>query len=287
MARSLVAGVNALFRREELCFPPERRLVDDPFAGRLVERDPLIAVIRALRFLIPPLRRAVDELRTAHCVRHAAVDALVREALERGVEQVVILGAGYDMRAARLGVGRPAVRWFEVDRPALLARKARLLGELPEGLGPLTRVGVDLAVDPLLARLVAAGFEPARSTLLVLEGLIHYLPREATEAILAALLAGGERRVVLTYIDPDMVGRASGTFRNLVRALREIPRTFYSDEEIARMGARHGLSRLRVLDWERQLHHAPAAAGRPVGVYQRVAALDPPEPPGAERNRPG
>ncbi len=276
MARSLVAGVNALFRREERRLPVEQRLVDDPYAGLLVERDPVVMAIGLLRFVIAPLRRAIDELRTAHGVRHASVDGLIRRGLEAGYAQVVIIGAGYDMRAARLGEAFPAVRWFEVDRPALLARKARLLGDrVPQGR--VARIGVDLAKEPPLARLEAAGLDPRAPVLLVAEGLLHYLPRAATRSLLDALMYGGPRRVVLTTIHPDMVPRASGAFRWLVRLVREIPETFYREEDLSALATRYGLS-ARVWSWDQQVvDFAPAARGRPVGVSQHVVSLQRPE----------
>ena len=49
----------------------------------------------------------------------------VARALGRGIEQIVLLGAGYDGRALRFGGG--AVRWFEVDLPAPQADKRRRL----------------------------------------------------------------------------------------------------------------------------------------------------------------
>lgn len=269
MARSLVAGVNALFRREELSLPPDLRLVEDPWAAHLVERDPVVMAIRLFRHILPPLRRGIEELRTAHGARHASVDALVREGLEAGFRQVLILGAGYDMRAERLGSAHPEVRWFEVDRAPLLARKAqRLAGRVNEAR--VRRVGVELGREPLLPRLVEAGLDPQAPLLLVMEGLIHYLPREALVELLDGLLRGGRRRVVLTYIHPDMVPRASGAFRWLVRLVREIPRTWYTAEQMEELAARWGL-RARSYAWAEQVRvFVPAAGRRMVGVSQEV-----------------
>ena len=53
--------------------------------------------------------------------RTAFFDRVVVGALERGVTQVVVVGAGYDGRALRYA--KPGVRWFEVDHPATHADK--------------------------------------------------------------------------------------------------------------------------------------------------------------------
>jgi methyltransferase (TIGR00027 family) len=67
-------------------------------------------------------------------VRTRYIDDLVEAALRRGVEQVVIFGAGFDCRAYRIrGIERARV--FEVDQPATQVRKRdvvrRRLGALP------------------------------------------------------------------------------------------------------------------------------------------------------------
>jgi len=53
--------------------------------------------------------------------RTAFFDRVVVSAIDRGVAQVVIGGAGYDGRAFRYA--KPGVRWFEVDHPATQADK--------------------------------------------------------------------------------------------------------------------------------------------------------------------
>lgn len=274
MARSLIAGVNALFRREERRLPPERRLVDDPYAAALVEWSPLVAAIRALRLVWPSMRRSVDQLRTAHCVRHASIDALIGRGLADGYRQVVVLGAGYDMRAARLGERWPEARWFEIDRRAMLARKGRRL----EGRVPSERravaVGMDLSCEPALPRLVEEGFQPDQPAIIVAEGLIHYLPSQLTLKLLDGLLGGGPRRAVISFIQPEMVRRASDNFRWLVSVLREIPRVYYTTEAMSLLAARFGLHP-QFYDWEAQVgSFAPAAAGRPHGVWQMVVSME-------------
>lgn len=276
MDRSLIAGANALFRREERRYPPARRVVDDPFAALLVEHHPVVWAVRLLRYVVPPLWRAVEELRTAHTTRHAAVDALTRAGLDAGFRQVVVLGAGYDMRASRFHVEYPRARWFEVDRPALLRRKEALLAGQP-GINPqVVRLGVDIGRGPLLEPLVGAGFRPEEPALVVAEGLIHYLERDRVEALVAELARGGPRRFVLTFIDRAMLGRESVPLRGLFRAVREIPRTFFTVAELSALGARHGLVARRAWTWEEQVKaFAPAATGRPVGVSQTVVELGP------------
>ena len=62
-------------------------------------------------------------------------------------EQVVVLGAGLDTRAARLGadLGRERVRWFEVDHPGSQAVKRQRLADVCESY-PLDAARYVLAV---------------------------------------------------------------------------------------------------------------------------------------------
>jgi hypothetical protein len=90
--RSLVAGVNAMFRAAE-SRRREGRILDDPFAARFAERDARVRAIRAARGFVPGLARLLEELQTAHCIRHRAIDALCLAAAADGYRQVVIAGA--------------------------------------------------------------------------------------------------------------------------------------------------------------------------------------------------
>src|SRR5688500_2164649 len=57
--------------------------------------------------------RAHPHVEVYMAVRTAFLDDAVRVAIADGIDQAVILGAGYDTRAARLANGR--TRFFEVD----------------------------------------------------------------------------------------------------------------------------------------------------------------------------
>ena len=71
----------------------------------------------------------------------------------------MILGAGYDTRAARLP--RAGVRYFEVDHPATQAAKRERLAEL-DGypVEAATYVTCNFEREDPIERLAASGFEP-------------------------------------------------------------------------------------------------------------------------------
>jgi methyltransferase (TIGR00027 family) len=132
------------------------------------------------------------------------IDGEVADAIGRGIEQVVILGAGYDGRALRFGGG--PTRWFEVDLPSTQSDKRRRLAAL--GVSPLgvTYVPIDLMKGDLDATLENAGHEPTAPTLFLAEGLVPYLTLEATATIfqvLRARAAPGSVLVATFFVSPE------------------------------------------------------------------------------------
>src|SRR5439155_9675144 len=153
---------------------PVRALVDG--IDRASRVSP--AVLRAARFVSIGL---ID-----HCeLRSLAIDAVARAALEGGVSQLVILGAGLDARAWRLPEASRA-RTFEVDHPATQRYKRLRLGDGGDrgGRADVTFVSVDFERDSLGARLDEAGHDVRDSTLWIWEGVTPYLVREATASTL-------------------------------------------------------------------------------------------------------
>jgi methyltransferase (TIGR00027 family) len=136
--------------------------------------------------------------------RSALAEAKLSEAIaERGVEQLVVLGAGFDTFAYRNPYGA-GLRVFEVDHPATQVWKRERLAEMgivpPEGL---TFTGVDFEQEAFAGRLVEAGFDPSRRTFVFWLGVTVYLSAEAIDATLAAVAAwsgGGE--IVFDYAEP-------------------------------------------------------------------------------------
>jgi methyltransferase (TIGR00027 family) len=132
------------------------------------------------------------------------IDGEVADAIGRGVEQVVILGAGYDGRALRFG-GAPT-RWFEVDFPSTQADKRRRLAALGVSPEDVTYVPIDLMHGDLETALERAGHDATTATLFLAEGLVPYLTLEATATMFEALrarAAPGSVLVVTFFVSPE------------------------------------------------------------------------------------
>ncbi|WP_052573757.1 class I SAM-dependent methyltransferase [Haloferula sp. BvORR071] len=143
-----------------------------------------------------------------YLARKRWIEGEVFRALEAGVRQVVIAGAGYDTLAWRLHRDWPEVQFFEVDHPATQAPKREALGEsenlhfLPGDLSALTLPEI-LVPD--------ARYRRDESTLLIAEGLTMYLPEPRVRALLAsaAMLAGTKGRVIFTFMEAGEDGSIS------------------------------------------------------------------------------
>ena len=129
--------------------------------------------------------------------------ALKRGVEERGVGQLVVLGAGLDTFAYRNPFeGRLKV--FEVDHPATQAWKRRRLEEAGIAIpASLTFAPVDFEREDLAERLAAAGLKPDVRTFCTWLGVVPYLTKDAIFATLAQIAAhpaGAE--VVFDYSEP-------------------------------------------------------------------------------------
>jgi methyltransferase (TIGR00027 family) len=131
-----------------------------------------------------------------------AEDALAA-AVERGVRQVVVLGAGLDTYAYRSTL-RDRLRIFEVDHPATQAWKRQRLVDAAIPLpNSLTFAPIDIEHQTLAEGLAAAGFDSAQQTFFTWLGVVPYLSEEAvwsTLGFIASLPNGAH--VVFDYSDP-------------------------------------------------------------------------------------
>jgi methyltransferase (TIGR00027 family) len=131
-------------------------------------------------------------------VRTAFFDACVLAQLERGTVQVVLLGAGFDTRAARLA--RPGVRFFEVDRAESQAEKLARLSRLPGyPATPATYVACDFEASDFLDALSAAGFAREAPAVFVWEGVTPYLTEPAVRATLRRIATGADASSVVLF----------------------------------------------------------------------------------------
>ena len=167
------------------------RIVTDEFAPVVLSRSSRL-LRRTLTASGPVLRTAerlsLAGLATSGLCRYRFIDEHLLAALP-DVEQVMILGAGYDTRAYRFATQIGPRPVYEVDLPPLSRRKAAVVAAQSElfGHASVHRVEIDFRTQSLPDRLAGSGFRPGAATFVVWEGVSMYLTRDAVGKTLDAL----------------------------------------------------------------------------------------------------
>jgi methyltransferase (TIGR00027 family) len=206
---SRTAEYMALFRAIESSEPPAHRLFSDPYAV-----DLLSGALRMLAILArqPGIGRAAARFldigwpgaRSSGVVRTRLIDDFVCQSFREGIDQFVLLGAGFDSRAHRLP-DMQEMRVFEVDHPATQKVKRERLDTVLglSSSGHIHYVPMNFETDSLEHELLNAGYDKGQRAVVVWEGVVSYLSSDAVNEVfctLARLLAQGSR-VIFTYVD--------------------------------------------------------------------------------------
>jgi methyltransferase (TIGR00027 family) len=170
----------------------------DPFVMKILREDEK----EVLQFANAHPSASIGRLFTTARSR-IAEDALAR-AVERGVRQIVILGAGLDTFALRNPHGERQLRIYEVDHPATQAWKLERLAEAQIALPPwLIFVPVDFERDDVGETLVAAGFQRDSPAFFTWLGVVPYLTQDAIGSTLDYMASIQNSEVVFDYMEPS------------------------------------------------------------------------------------
>jgi methyltransferase (TIGR00027 family) len=174
------------------------KVLDDPLAVRIVGPD----VERKIRENPKRYENLLDRpLRAALVSRARFAEESLAAAIERGLDQMVILGAGLDTFAYRSPLAPKLAGIFEVDFPATQEWKRKRLAETGIAIPPnLTFAPIDFTKDTLEAGLRRAGVDLARPVFFSWLGVTYYLERPTvldTFATIGKLPAGTE--IVFDY----------------------------------------------------------------------------------------
>jgi methyltransferase (TIGR00027 family) len=195
--------------------PGDRSIYRDGDAHLFV-RDPrlrrLLARPRRARATLAVLDVVTPGLAGQAFVRYRYFDELLARVLGEELDQVVVLGAGYDATGLRLTRGGHQATVYEVDERETQARKRELLLELdPRVLEQTVFVECDFARDSVAERLTGAGHSSERPTLFSWLGVSWYLDAPAVDAFLAELasVAAPGSRIVFDYMHASALSGSS------------------------------------------------------------------------------
>ncbi|GMH52808.1 hypothetical protein TrRE_jg7388, partial [Triparma retinervis] len=168
--------------------------------------------------------------------RTKIIDDTVMKAVDEGATQYIILGAGYDTRGHRLDLPSN-VKVFEVDQPDIQTFKAKKTGKLDlPNKENITYVPVDFNTQSLETELrKTEGFDPNAKTVVTLEGVSYYIPRESCQNTISTIstMVGRGSTFFLSYadknteVDPSAVcspenKRGPGSLKRLMWAVKRM-----------------------------------------------------------------
>jgi methyltransferase (TIGR00027 family) len=170
----------------------EGALINDPWAAQIAGKDGMA--------LADEVDRVYPHMELWTAVRTAYLDSLVRHfiAPPESFTQVVLLGAGFDTRAARLST--PGVKFFEVDHTESQAQKrARVFSIEGYPRDAAELVLCDFEKERVTDALARSSFDPKKPAIVLWEGVTPYLPEEAVRATVRALAENLEPKSVVVF----------------------------------------------------------------------------------------
>ena len=207
---SFTAEINAVIKTIENEKPESERLCYDPFARGFV------GTTNRVIGMVPPLRKlALWYLERKHpfildCIpaRTRYIDEYVNKCIDDGLDQLIILGAGYDSRAYRIERLKGRVTVFEVDHPAtqMLKREKvkKMLDPLPSNV---VYVPLDFNKETLPQRMLQSRYDKDKKSLFIWEGVTPYLTAEAVDETLRFVAgnSGPGSSIIFSYILKSVV----------------------------------------------------------------------------------
>jgi methyltransferase (TIGR00027 family) len=257
---SATAEGNAALRAAEWLRPEDERVCYDQFARRflglrfgVIVRSRLLTRI-ALWYAERILPGAADSL----AARTRYIDDYLKQCIDDGIEQLVILGAGYDSRAYRFDELRPRVRVFEVDHPdtqrAKIQKVKRIFGSLPSHV---VYVGLDLDEKKLGEGLLEAGYRKDKKTLFIWEGVTVYLTPEAVDETLAFVAgnSGKGSSIIFDYafqfaLDATSDSEEAKKWRKAYERRGEPPKFALKEDEVEEFLSKRGFYQVKSVSME-------------------------------------
>lgn len=200
---------DGLIRALEQFQPASRRIIHDPHASQFLVKPhfKLLARSRWLaKLTLCPMNvwaQGAQEFLTA---RARLTDDIAAEMAAEGLEQIVVLGAGFDTMSLRIEDALRNVAIFEVDHPATQAIKREVIGRIGAPAN-LHFVAVDFEQDDFVEKLRQAGFSTERRSLVVWMGVTYYLTAQAMARALSQIstLGGVGMRLIFDYMLEEVV----------------------------------------------------------------------------------
>ena len=218
---SKMAELIALHRVAESALPEGERICYDPYAVHFVDPEILEFARKnpeKTKAMREHYERLFPGLGNAIRARVRYFDDFVKAATEEGLEQLAILGAGYDTRAYRIEGLKENVKIFEVDHPGTQSLKkekiVKIFGRLPDHV---VYVPVDFDMECIGQKLLENGYDTSKKTLFIMEGLVMYIPPRAVDETLSFIVNNSAKgsAVLFDYFLQSVVDGTCETGKNM------------------------------------------------------------------------
>lgn len=202
---SKTAETIAVVRMSESKRPEEERICYDPHAIHFISQEVLDFAAHnpeKYKAFVARNERLVPGASNSIVARVRFFDDIVKSSINEGLEQLIILGAGYDTRAYRIE-GLDKVNVFEIDHPATQKIKIEKIKEIFNSLPHyVTYIPLDLEIDKFGQRLLESKYDSSKKTLFIMEGLLMYLAPEIVDKILSFIVhnSGNGSAILFDYI---------------------------------------------------------------------------------------
>jgi methyltransferase (TIGR00027 family) len=211
---SRTAQYMALFRAIETERPANKRLFTDKYAINFLDKGlrtaTKISGLPIIGSLIPKIihRKAVGAL-SSGTARTKFIDDLLFQTIQNGIQQVLILGAGFDTRALRLDFLKeiPVIEIDHPDTSKFKIEKLKQTGQLPDNIRYLQIDFNKQSLDELAQK---NKIDFSTPTAIIWEGVTNYLTQETIDKTFELIKRFSQNSfIIFTYIHKLVLDNAT------------------------------------------------------------------------------
>ena len=244
-------------RMIETLAKPAKRVINDPYAEKFTLGSGFLKFL-GHNTLVWMTKKLVPGFHEHLVSRTRFIDDLIEESASNGIEQYVILGAGYDTRAHRLKLSA-SIKVYEVDQQEVQVRKRSKLPEKLSTSENIIYVDIDFNHQSLKDRLIESGYDQSKSTVFTLEGVSQYVAKKAICSTIKELSDLSKKINAIFYISyvSDLINKNPKAcfgkgYLNPEKKVSLIKKgsakvgepwiSFYNDEEIEKILSENGFT---------------------------------------------
>ncbi|UTN06134.1 SAM-dependent methyltransferase [Flavobacterium bizetiae] len=201
----------ALFRALETKLNKKDRLFSDPYAIHFL--DPKLRFATRMskypsirKYIQNTIQKKIPGAFSSGLARTKYIDELLQTAVLDGVQQVIILGAGFDTRALRLDFLK-SIPVIEIDHPNTSNYKIetykKRIGKVPENVSFLQ---IDFNKQDLEQLAAQHNLDFTKPTAIIWEGVTNYLTKEAIQNTFSFISKFAQNsHIIFTYVHKEII----------------------------------------------------------------------------------